>query len=62
VKTHDFVFYVQDPELYGVMQVRKVRSDGMVVCRVDLDREGVFVYEVFGLDELEVTARAKAAV
>jgi uncharacterized protein YodC (DUF2158 family) len=62
VKTHDFVFYVQDPELYGVMQVRKVRSDGMVVCRVDLDREGVFVYEVFGLDELEVTARAKAVV
>jgi uncharacterized protein YodC (DUF2158 family) len=62
VKTHDFVFYVRDPELYRVMQVRKVRSDGMVVCRVDLDREGVFVYEVFGLDELEVTARAKAAV
>jgi putative heme degradation protein len=62
VKTHDFVFYVRDPELYGVMQVRKVRSDGMVVCRVDLDRDGVFVYEVFGLDELGVTARAKAAV
>jgi uncharacterized protein YodC (DUF2158 family) len=60
VKTHDFVFYRPDPSLYGLMEVRKVRSDGMVVCRLDLDREGVFAYEVFGLDELEVTARAGA--
>lgn len=62
MKTHDFVYYVPDASLYGLMQVHTVRSDGMVVCRVDLDREGVFTYEVFSLDELEVTARAKAAV
>jgi hypothetical protein len=31
------------------------------VCRTDMDREGVFTYEVFGPAELEVTARAKAA-
>jgi uncharacterized protein YodC (DUF2158 family) len=61
VKRHDFVFYVPDASLYGLMEVHEIRKDGLVVCRTDMDREGVFTYEVFGPAELEVTAAAKAA-
>jgi uncharacterized protein YodC (DUF2158 family) len=61
VKRLDRVFYVPDPGLYGAMEVNKVRSDGMVVCRLDLDREGVFEYEIFAMDELEAVVRERAA-
>jgi hypothetical protein len=53
--------YRRDPELFGLMEVREVRKDGRIVCRVDPDRADVPTYEVFESDELDVTVRFEVA-
>lgn len=59
LKPTDPVVYKEDPLLYGEMEVRAVRKDKRVVCRIDPD--GSSSYDIFEPWELEVVKAAVAA-
>jgi hypothetical protein len=53
--------YRREPDLFGLMEVREVRADGRIVCRVDPERDDVPSYEIFEAGELDVTVRFEVA-
>jgi hypothetical protein len=56
----DSVVYAPDPLLYGEMEVRAIRPDRKIVCRVDPDVPGGS-YEIFARSELAPSEVAAAA-
>lgn len=60
MKPGDPVVYLAHPDLYGEMEVLKVRSKGRVTCIVDPDSKFP-TFAVFGVDEVESPVVAAAS-